>query len=88
MDVAEEIVGQVVAEAKSEVPTSSSSSERRRQSETFEGVSEDEEDRGGPLPQVGEFMRTNTDVTLIGGNEESCDLALKAQWFLPVEHHN
>ena len=85
MDVAEENVGQVAAEAK--VPTSSSSSERRRQSETFEGVREDEEDRGGPLPQVGELMRTNTDVTLIGGDEESCDLTLKAQWFLPVDYH-
>lgn len=36
---------------------------------------------------MGEFTRTNTDVTLVGGNEESCGSASKAACSLEVDDH-
>ena len=48
------------------------------QRRTLEFVGRDEEDSGGFLPLVGDLRRTDTDSTLIGGNEESRRSALKA----------
>lgn len=54
---------------------SSSSSEKTSKREMFECVGKENEDKdedgGSFLPQVGEFTRTNTDVTLVDGSEES-----------------
>lgn len=54
---------------------SSSSSEKTSKREMFECVGKENEDKdedgGSLLPQVGEFTRTNTDVTLVDGSEES-----------------
>lgn len=79
MDVAEEDVGEVIAEAEIEVSTSSLSLQRGSKREIIEWVRKDEEDGGIVLPHVGKFTRTNTDVPLIGGNEESCGSACKTR---------
>ena len=44
----------------------------------LEFVGRDEEGSGGFSPLVGHLGRTDTDLTLIGGNEESRRSALKA----------
>lgn len=77
-----------MAEAKNEVATTNFSSEKRAVEGTSECAGKDEEDGGGFLPQFGDFTRTNTDVTLVGGNEENGGLlALKALQFLPIDGH-
>ena len=67
---------------------SSSSSEKPSKREMFECVGKENEDKdedgGSFLPQVGEFTRTNTDVTLVDGNEESREVALKELKFVSV----
>ncbi|KAM0803104.1 hypothetical protein BDR22DRAFT_819312 [Usnea florida] len=45
---------------------------------TLEFAGRDEEDSGGFLPREGDLRRTDTDLTLIDGNEESRTSALKA----------
>ena len=44
-----------------------------------------EEACGGVLQQEGELTRTNTDVTLVDGNEEKEELALKALRFVSMD---
>lgn len=68
----------LVIEAEEDVATSSCSPETKKMKGSLECVGKDEEDGGAFLPQVGEFTRTNTDVTFVGGNEESCGSALNA----------
>lgn len=67
---------------------SSSSSEKTSKREMFECVGKEnkdkDEDGGSFPPQVGEFTRTNTDVTLVDGNEESGEVALKELKFVSV----
>ena len=45
--------------------------------EMVECVGEGEENGEGCLPQVGMFMRTNTEATLVDGDDESQELAVK-----------
>ena len=72
MDVAQEDGGGMAAGAENEAATWGPCSERRKsRGELVECVCKDEEDGGEFSPRVGHFTRTNTDVTLIGGNEES-----------------
>ena len=44
----------------------------------IEFVGKDEDDSGGFLPRAGELTRANTDMTLVGTNEEIGGLAVKA----------
>ena len=71
-----------------EMSGSSSSSEKTSKREISECVGKENEDKdedgGSFLPQVGEFTRTNTDVTLVDGNEESGEVALKELQFVSV----
>ena len=66
--------------------TSVSSSERLGGRGIIEDVGKDEEDGEGYLPQMGDgFTRTNTEVTLVDGDEESREVALKALKFASID---
>ena len=56
---------------KDDVATSSLSPDRRDGKRILKFVGMDTEDGAGFLRQVGEITRTDTDVTLVGGNGES-----------------
>ena len=72
--------------AQDEVAASGSSSERSGGREIVEYMGKDEEDGEGCLPQVGDgFTRTNTEVTLVDGDEESKEVALKALQFASID---
>ena len=65
---------------------SRSSSERMGGMESVEYVGKDEEDGEGCLPQMGDgFTRTNTEITLVDGDEESAEVALKALKFAAID---
>ena len=75
-----------------EISGSSSSSEKTSKREMSKWVGKENEDKdedgGSFLPQVGEFTRTNTDVTLVDGSEESeesGEVALKELKFVSVD---
>ena len=68
--------------AEDKVAASDSSSGRLGGMKMVEYRGKDEEDGEGCLPQVGDgFTRTNTEVTLVDGDEESTEGALKALKF-------
>lgn len=68
------------------VAASDSSSERLGGMEMVEYMGKDEEDGEACLPQVGDgFTRTNTEVTLVDGDEESKEVALKALKFGSID---
>ena len=72
--------------AEDEVTTSVSSPERLGGREIVEDVGKDEEDGERYLPQVGDgFIRTNKEVTLVDGDEESREVALKGLKFASID---
>ena len=75
--------------AEDEISGPSSSSEKTNKREMFECVGKENEDKdeGGRrfLPQVGEFTRTDTDVTLVEGSEETGEVTLKELKFISID---
>ena len=72
--------------AEDKLAPSGSSTERLGGREIVEYVGRDEEDGERCLPQVGDgFTRTNTEVTLVDGDEESKEVALKALKFASID---
>ena len=64
-------------DVEDEEPASSPVPLKSIESERVECVAKDDPDGGGFWPRVGEFTRTNTDMTLVEGDEEHRGLALK-----------
>ena len=72
--------------AEDRVAALDSSSERLGGMKMVEYMGKDEEDDEGCLPQVGDrFTRTNTEVTLVDGDEESTEGALKVLKFASID---